>query len=279
MAEIVAAVACGHAPGIATRPEPDAAGRKQRFFDALAQARARLREARPTALLVVSNEHLQNFFLNNWPAFCLAYPEEMEGPIESWLPGPKMTLRGYPEFGRYLLTAGLNAHFDLAASQELRPDHAVILPLRYLRPEADLPVTILLQNCVEPPFPTLQRCLQLGRFLGRAIAEWPRPDRFALIGVGGISHWIGIKRMGEINEAWDRWFLDLVCRGRSEEIASIPPESIARDAGNGGEEIRNWLTVLAAIGDRPGELLAYEPVPDWVIGAAVVYWDLNGKAR
>jgi hypothetical protein len=132
----------------------------------------------------------------------------------------------------------------------------------------------VLQNCVEPPMPTLQRCYEFGRFLGSALGAWPRAERFALIGVGGISHWIGIKRMGEINEAWDRRFLDLVCRGRTEEVASIPPDSILRDAGNGGEEIRNWLTVMAAVGGRPAQLLAYEPVLDWVAGSAVVYWDL-----
>jgi hypothetical protein len=100
----------------------------------------------------------------------------------------------------------------------------------------------------------------------------------ALIGVGGISHWIGIKRMGDINEAWDRWFLEEICEGRSDTVAAIPPESVLRDAGNGGEEIRNWLTVKAAVDDRPADLLAYEPVLDWVAGSAVVYWDVSRAA-
>ena len=276
MAEIVAAVASAHAPGLATRPDPDPAGMKERFYSALRQARDRLDQARPDALVVVSNEHLQNFFFDNWPALCIAYPEEMEGPIESWMPIPRSTVRGYPDFGRYLVAAGLNAHFDLASSQDIQPDHGIMLPLHHLRPQMDLPVTVVLQNCIEPPYPTLRRCYEFGRFLGEAIAAWPRPERFALLGVGGISHWIGIKRMGEINEAWDRWFLDLVCRGRGEEIASLSTETIERDAGNGGQEIRNWLTVLSATGDHPAELLAYEPVLDWVAGSAVVYWDLDG---
>ena len=277
MAEIVAAIGCGHAPGIATRPERDPAGRKERVYDYFKQARARLAAARPTALIVVSDDHIQNFFFQNWPALCIAYPEEMQGPLERWMPIPQATVQGYPEFGRYLLAEALNAHFDPASSQDLQPDHGVMLPLYHLRPQNDLPVTLVLQNAIEPPYPTLRRCQEFGRFLGRAIAAWPGPERFALVGVGGISHWIGIKRMGQINEEWDRWFLDLVCRGRGDEIASIPPESIQRDAGNGGEEIRNWLTVLAALGDQPGELLAYEPVLDWVAGSALVYWDLDGR--
>ena len=277
MAEIDAAVACAHTPNLATRPEPDAAGMKERIYGALRQARARLEEAKPDALIVVSNEHLQNFFLDNWPSLAVAYPEEMEGPIERWMPMPRATVRGHVEFGRYLVGAGMNAHFDLASSQDFQPDHGIMLPLHHLRPQLDLPVTIVLQNCVEAPMPPLRRCYEFGRFIGQAIADWPPAERFALIGVGGISHWIGIKHMGEINEAWDRWFLDLVCQGRTEEVASIPPDSIDREAGNGGEEIRNWLTVMAALGDKPAELMAYEPIHDWLTGSAVVYWELNGK--
>ena len=279
MAEIVAAIACSHAPGVATRPEPDAAGMKQRFYDGMREAGRRLATTNPTALLVVSNEHIQNFFFNNWPTFCLAYPERMEGPIEGWMPIPHYQVAGYPEFGRYLLETSLNAHFDLSSSQELDPDHAVMIPLHHLRPQMDLPLTILLQNCVQPPLPPLRRCVELGRLIGRAIAEWPRPDRFAIIGVGGISHWIGIKNMGAINEQWDHWFLDRVCQGAVDEIASLTPAELERDAGNGGEEIRNWLTVMAATGGRQGDLLAYEPVADWVCGCGCVFWDLTGSRR
>lgn len=275
MAEIVAAVACSHAPGLATRPQLDAAGTKQRFYDGLKEAGRRLAATRPTALLIVSNEHIQNFFFNNWPTFCLAFPEEMEGPIETWMPMPRYHLRGYPEFGQYLLEAALAAHFDLSSSQELEPDHAVMLPLHHMQYGTDLPMAILLQNCVQPPLPTLARCVELGRFLAKAIAAWPRPDRFALVGVGGISHWIGIKRMGEINAQWDRWFLDQVCQGNMDSILKLTPADVERDGGNGGEEIRNWITVMAAAGCRPGELMGYEDVADWVCGAGVVFWDLT----
>lgn len=276
MAEIVAAVACAHAPGVVMRPEPDPAGMKERWFRAMDEARARLAAARPDALVVVCNDHIQNFFFDNWPTFCIAYPEEMEGPFERHMPMPRYRLRGYPEFGAYFLERALAAHFDLASSQEYEPDHGVMIPLSRLRPEMDLPVTLLLQNCVHPPLPTPRRCAELGRFLGQAIREWPRPERFALIAVGALSHWIGIKRMGEINEAWDRWLLDLICQGRVEDLARLTSEDIEREGGNGGQEIRNWLAVMAAVNGHPAEQLAYEPVRDWVVGCAVVYWDLTG---
>jgi hypothetical protein len=282
MAEIVAAIACGHAPGMATRRENDPTGQKQRVYDFYARARERLAATRPTALVVVTDEHIQNFFFNNWPTLCIAFPEEMEGPIERWMPIPRYTVRGYPEFGRHLLTQALDHRFDPSWSQEFEPDHGIMLPLHHVRPEMDLPLTVVLQNCVEPPLAPLGRFHEFGRLLGEAIAAWPHPDRFAIIGVGGISHWIGIKRMGEINETWDRWFLDRVCQGDLDEIVSLTPQDVERDAGNGGEEIRNWITVMSAVGARPAELIGYEAVSDWVCGAGLVFWDLtrngNGAA-
>jgi protocatechuate 4,5-dioxygenase beta chain len=274
MAQLVAAVACAHGPMMAVRPEPDADGSKARIYAAFAEARARLARAHLDSLIVVSNEHLQNFFFDNWPALCVAYAEAMEGPFERNLPIPRATLRGHGAFGAYLVEAGLNAHFDLASSQEFQPDHGIMLPLQHLRPEHDLPVTIVLQNCVEPPLPTLRRCHEFGRFLGEAVARWPRAERVAVLGFGGLSHWIGVKRMGEVNPTWDRWVIDSLRTGRGETVLAVPPEAIARDGGNGGEEVRNWLTVAGAAGDRPAELLAYEAIPDWLIGAGVLYWDL-----
>lgn len=279
MAEIVAAINCAHAPGIATLPQPDPAGMKQRVYAAYAAARERLAEARPTALLVVSNEHLQNWFFDNWPALAIAYPEQVQGPAETWMPLPQVTLPGLPKFGHYLVEASMKAHFDVASSRDIRPDHGVFLPLHHLRPEADLPLAVVYQNCVQPPLPTMQRCYEFGQFLGRAIREWPGNERFALIGVGGISHWIGIKGTGRINDVWDRHILDLVCRGQGDEIAAISPEEIEREGGNGGEEIRNWLAVMGAIGNRPGDLIGYEAVLEWICGAAVVWFDMKAATN
>ena len=58
-------------------------------------------------------------------------------------------------------------------------------------------------------------------------------------------------------------------------ILRLTPADVERDGGNGGEEIRNWITVMAAADCRPGELMGYEDVADWVCGAGVVFWDLT----
>ncbi len=46
---------------------------------------------------------------------------------------------------------------------------------------------------------------------------------------------------------------------------------IERDGGNGGQEIRNWIALMGAVPGRKGELLAYEPVEEWITGCATVW--------
>ncbi len=48
---------------------------------------------------------------------------------------------------------------------------------------------------------------------------------------------------------------------------------LEKEAGNGGQEIRNWIAVLGALPDRKGEVLAYEPVPEWLAGCGAVWME------
>ena len=48
-------------------------------------------------------------------------------------------------------------------------------------------------------------------------------------------------------------------------------DEIERDGGNGGQEIRNWIALLGAVPGWKGEVLAYEPVAEWITGCATVW--------
>ena len=44
-------------------------------------------------------------------------------------------------------------------------------------------------------------------------------------------------------------------------------------AGNGGNEIRDWLAVAGAMPEHlRARVLAYEPVQEWVTGTGVMAW-------
>jgi hypothetical protein len=117
-----------------------------------------------------------------------------------------------------------------------------------------------------------------------------------MIGTGGLSHWVGDERRrafirqpagtryaheadyplilpdtGPVNATFDREFLQTLTLGRSADFASQWSNDRLEDtAGNGGQEIRNWLLVAGATDDAPAEVLGYAAVPEWHTGSAVM---------
>jgi aromatic ring-opening dioxygenase catalytic subunit (LigB family) len=155
--------------------------------------------------------------------------------------------------------------FDISFAQEMPLDHAFMVPIHILTPKRDLPIVPIFTNCAAPPLPTVRRCFQLGQALRRLITSWNGEARVALLGTGGISHWVGTPETGKVNESFDRRFLDLFCSGDGETLCGYTNPMI-EEAGNGAHEIRNWVTLLGAAGEARGRVLAYEPIPPWITG-------------
>jgi len=235
----------------------------------MAALRQELERARPDALIICSNEHFTNFFLDNFPPFCIGVGEQHVGPAEDWIRIPRGRLPGHPALGRWLVERAYAEEFDPAFSEDLCLDHGIMTVLHFLSPGWRVPVVPIVQNCAVAPMPSLGRCYRLGGALRRAIEAWPNPARVALIGAGGLSHWVGMPGMGRIDADFDRWFLDRLAAGRVEEVLALSDAELER-AGNGAHEIRSWLTVAGAVPGKPARVLAYEPVAPWVTGMGVI---------
>jgi aromatic ring-opening dioxygenase catalytic subunit (LigB family) len=235
----------------------------------MAGLRQEIEAARADVLVICSNEHFTNFFLDNFPPWCIGIGARHVGPAEDWLRIPRTTLPGHPELGRFLVEQALDAGFDPAFSEDLCLDHGVMTVLHFLDPDRRLPVVPILQNCAVPPMPSLRRCHALGTALRRGIEAWPGEARVALVGAGGLSHTVGMPGMGRIDVAFDRWFLDRLAAGEVEAVLRLTDAEVER-AGNGTHEIRSWLTVAGAALDRRARVLAYEPIAAWVTGMGVV---------
>jgi len=181
------------------------------------------------------------------------------------------TLRGHPEWAMALLEAGLTAGIDFAYSHDIESWDEMSVPLSFLLPEATIPLVTVYTNCAAPPLPLTRRCLEVGAFVGEFVRGRAAPGRVALIATGGLSHWVGTPETGRINPDWDHWVLDHIARGDVAPLARLTWEEIERDGGNGGQEIRNWIALLGAVPGWKGEVLAYEPVAEWITGCATVW--------
>jgi aromatic ring-opening dioxygenase catalytic subunit (LigB family) len=265
---LVFAGVCSHAPGITGRAGRADPGVRDAFYAKLDEMRQRLEAARPDAIIVVAAEHFANFFMNNMPAYCVGMGDHYEGPIEDekWLAIARHRVPGNAALSRRLVQQLLHT-IDVAYAEEWKFDHGIMVPLHFLTPRYDLPVIPVNVNCQGPPLTPLPRAYEFGRALRKACDA--QPERIALVGTGGISHWPATPDSGVINEKWDRQFLERFLANRREELISYTDEETLRDAGQGGFEIRTFLTVAGATEGATGELLFYAPIPIFAVGCTV----------
>lgn len=274
MAEIVAAACTSHAPLVTGKPDVERTDQRDHLYAGFAEARRRLAAAKPDLIVMFVNDHLQNFPYSNLPAFCVGLGDTYDAPSPGGAKLMRLTprkLAGHPAFGMALLEAGLAAGFDFAFSYEIESWDELSVPLHFLLPDGDVPITPIYTNCGAPPLPLPRRCRQMGAFVGDFIRSRPAGERVALIATGGVSHWVGTPETGRINTEWDQRILDLVARADADALTRLTWEEIERDGGNGGQEIRNWIALMGAVPGWKGELLAYAPVAEWITGCAAVW--------
>jgi aromatic ring-opening dioxygenase catalytic subunit (LigB family) len=224
---------------------------------------------------VLSNEHFTNFFLENFPQICVGLGERNWGPTEAWLPIDKMWIPGHAGLAEHITRSVLGAGFDPAFSHQLELDHGVMTVYHELDPDMKLPLVPIVQNCAVEPLMPVRRWYEFGLALGNAIRSYDGLERVAVVGTGGLSHFIGVPRVGDIDEGFDRWFLDQLESGNIDELLDLPDDEIEL-AGNGAHEIRSWLAVAGAAAPARAHTLAYEPIYPWITGMAVSRFDPEG---
>jgi len=259
---LVYAGVCCHAPGITARTEqgdPKLVDGLHRAFDRQRQAIA---ASGAEALVVVSSEHFANFFMNNMPAFAIGMADGYEGPIEDpdWLRIPFKRFPTNKALADRIVRAVMQS-VDISTSQEWKFDHGMSVPLHFLTPKGDLPVIPVNINCQAPPFSPLLRSWALGQALRQAIDA--APEKIALIGTGGTSHWPCTPDTGKVNIEWDRAFVDQVVQKDKPALLAYDDDRTIRDAGQGAGEMRTSICVAAATADQQGEVWFFETIPEF----------------
>jgi aromatic ring-opening dioxygenase catalytic subunit (LigB family) len=265
---------CSHAPGITGRADQADPDKRDAFYAAYEAMRARIEATKPDALIVVAAEHFANFFMDNMPTFAIGMADHYDGPIEDpeWLGIKKVRVPGDRDLSERFIQQVMQTA-DIAYAEEWRFDHGIMVPLHFLTPDFDIPVIPVNVNCQGPPIAPLPRVWNFGDAIRRAADAMP--ERLALIGTGGISHWPATPDSGKINEAWDRDFLDRWCRNDRDALLAYTDAETYADAGQGGFEIRTFLAVAAAARGAVGTLHHYEPIPIFAVGCTIADYQLE----
>ena len=272
---LVFAGVCSHAPGITGRADQADPAVRNAFYDAFGTMRASLEAARPDAVVVVAAEHFANFFMDNMPSLALGMADRYDGPIEdpAWLGIDRVQVPGDRDLSQRFITEVMQGS-DVAYAEEWRFDHGIMVPLHFLTPRYDLPVIPANINCQGPPLLPLHRAWAFGESL-RAAAD-ALPERIALVGTGGISHWPATPDSGKINEPWDRDFLDRWAANDRDRLLDYDDLAIYAEAGQGGFEIRTFLAVSAAARGARGTVHFYTPIPIFAVGCTIATYALAG---
>jgi aromatic ring-opening dioxygenase catalytic subunit (LigB family) len=276
VAEIVAAMAMTHSPGL-TGWFTRASEEYQRLaLQATAEMRRRLEAARPDVIVMLSNDHLLNWPINNVPEYTVGIADEHVGPAEwfdEWLAMETYRVPGHASLARFVVNEAGRRRLSLAWLREMQFDDGISVPTHYLNPDARFRLIPITMNCTVPPIPTPERAYEVGCVLRDVLRAYPGPERVAVVATGGLSHEPGGPRYFWVDEAFDRWFLDLLERGDHEKLLRECTLERMEEAGSGGTaELLAWIAVLPFTTGR-ADVLAYMPAIAWRSGTGMVVWN------
>jgi 2,3-dihydroxyphenylpropionate 1,2-dioxygenase len=290
--DIVAAFACSHAGFLVSHYDRARPEQRAVVYAGFEKVRNTLAETRPDALLILATDHGRIYPATHQPQYVIGVSDKAAGIGDAMLPECEVPI--HQPFAQAVLEGTVQGGVDLAYSEAMRIDHSFVTPLMLSTPELNLPIVPLVQNTRLPPMPTLRRAYEVGRIIGHALRQGPG-GRVAVMGTGGLSHWVGDERRqaflrepagtryareqeyplvlperGRVNAEFDQEFMACLAEGGAPRwIEEWSDERIYAEAGNGGQEVRNWLTVAGLVDNAPLEVLGYAPVAEWLTGSAV----------
>ncbi|MGE0370636.1 MAG: protocatechuate 3,4-dioxygenase [Gammaproteobacteria bacterium] len=270
MAEIVAGFCLPHDPLMASAPEINEKPKADAVFAALDEVHARLVKQDIDTVVVIGDDHYCKFGPHCLPQYLIAIGD-VDGPEEPWLGIERYKVPNNTALAEHIMNFGFDNGFDWAVAKSITLDHGTMIPIHMAVKSATSGIRAIPVYTAAGVTPLLRtrRAYELGRMIGQAVAAWEGNERVAVLGTGGISHWVGTAEMGRVNEDFDRMVLDKVAAGDVEALIALSDEHVIETAGNGALEIRNWIMAMGAVGATGAELICYQPIPEWICGIGV----------
>jgi hypothetical protein len=254
-----------------------------RIREGLDFLKARIEELKPDTLILIGDDQNENYRDDNLPQFAIYTGDELISNDRQT--NTQVRFHCDAALARHLMSSCVEDGFDLASSRRF-PDEALISHahtqvLADLDPQGRLPIVPVFVNAINVPAPSPKRCYAFGQALRHAIEAFPEDRRVMLYASGGWSHFTagfpwpsydGPATLGAIAEDFDHQLFRWMESGQMDQLSTLSTADL-RD--NGGVEMRQWIVLLGAVGNRPADRLVYEPFYRAVLAMAVGYWDLT----
>ncbi|MCC6472151.1 MAG: hypothetical protein IT514_00255 [Burkholderiales bacterium] len=277
MARIVAACATTHSPGLGGWIEHEDEAKRTCVLAGLEILRDRLLATRPDLIIGISTDHMLTSPPYNMPDFAIGVAERHAGPapgIDLWLRIKPFAIDGHRPLARLLVNEAVKLGVNFVPHEKVDFDDNFSVPLSYLNPGMRIAFIPVLVNSFVPPQPSPQKCYQAALALKTVIeTKWTGAERIAIVATGGLSHEPGGPRNFDVDEAFDRWFLQLLAEGVAHEriLRECSLERMNQAGEGGTAELLAWMMAMA-FSQGPAEILAYEATHVWRCGSGLVWW-------
>ena len=251
--------------------------------DDYALMRQRLAESRPDVLVVIASDHLNQWFMDNMPAFLVGKAPRAKGPFPH-----EQKVFGLPpyeapvnvELARWFVAEGFDRGVDFAFSDEFTIDHAFTVPLTFVRPEGDIPIVPVWTNVMAAPLPPASRFFAVGEALRALIEAAPFDLRVAVVTSGHLSIEVGGPKLitGPPDEAFDRRMMELIDKGDARQVVREATIDRMMAAGNVTPGFLNYVLLLGLAGGTVPRSTALR-FPKASPAVYYMEWTFDGKAR
>ncbi len=282
MARIIGGVGTTHVPAIGSAIAKGLQNDPywKPFFDGFHHIHKWLDRERPDIVVAFSNDHGLNFFLDKLPTFAIGAAAEYGSEDEGWGIPVSHAAKGIPDLSWHIINAAVGDDFDITMCQEMLIDHALTIPLSLMWPgDGGWPVRIVPIgiNTVQHPLPSVKRCLELGRSVGRAIDSFPADAKVLILGTGGLSHQLDGERAGFINKDFDKLCMDKLVTD-PDALTRFSIRDVVEQAGSQGVELLNWVAMRGALTGTVTEGHRNYHIPISNTAAATMLFENNASA-
>src|SRR3989442_4239129 len=152
-----------------------------------------LDSARPDVMIAILDDHFENHYRNLMPIFSIGVAPKQAGPADYWLEALKLErkedIRSDERLAEFMLGRMVSAGFDVARMGSIEYGNNLMVPLKLIRPQNDIPIVPVFINVFSPPVASMARAYAFGEAVRAAVDAAPGNARVAFLATGGLSHW------------------------------------------------------------------------------------------
>lgn len=248
---IIGGAAVPHAPQLLSVPASEDAEQVARVRATMREIGDAFRASNPDLVIVISNDHGDDFVLKAVPPFIVHCGDRARGRDEhaGWW-------KTNGAAGYRLLELLQEEGFDPAFTLDVDLGTYFTIPVEYFGYTRDTPILPIYVNSYVAPQPSSARCFAFGQALARAVARMGLSA--VIIASGGLSHYPGTKVYASPGPdlSVDKAIYQKLKEGNLRYLLSFDEHELDR-AGN--IELRAWLMLAGALGNRVPDITAFEP--------------------